>query len=148
MNKQNFDPVDINDEYFKKLAENELKNQDIDNLDDAEPEEDYQDINEDSESDAKAITITCSQLNNVNEIGTVSAVSYNGIGIITSIVLYFVEFFGCGSDMYANKILRAERSARRKLISRAKVLKADGIMNYKVQVTNRTVFVYGTAYKN
>ena len=83
----------------------------------------------------------------MKELRTISAASYNGIGFFTAILISFVEFFGCGFDMYAEKILRAENNALRALISSAKSLNADGIMNYRVQVTNRTVFVYGTAYK-
>ncbi len=94
------------------------------------------------------MNITKSQLENVKEVGTISAVSTFGTGLLTAIVTYFIELFGIENNMFVKKIEKAKDSAINKLIVQANALgEVDGIMGLEYQLSGKTVLVYGIAYK-
>ena len=94
------------------------------------------------------MNITKSQLENVKEVGTISAVSTFGTGLLTAIVTYFIELFGIENNMFVKKIEKAKDSAINKLIVQANALgEVDGIMGLEYQLSGKTVLAYGIAYK-
>ncbi len=94
------------------------------------------------------MNITASQLENVKEVGTITAVSTFGTGLLTAIVTYFIELFGIENNMLVKKIEKAEDSAIDKLIVLANALgEVDGIMNLRFQLSGKTVLVSGTVYQ-
>lgn len=93
------------------------------------------------------MNITKTKLDNVTEIKTVEATSHYGTGLLTAIVTSFIELFGCYNEMYVNKIEKAKEDAKQRLINKAKELNADGIMDYSIELSGKTVIVYGTAFK-
>ena len=94
------------------------------------------------------MNITKSQLENVKEVGTISAVSTFGTGLLTAIVTYFIELFGIENNMFVKKIEKAKDSATNKLIVQANALgEVDGIMGLEYQLSGKTVLAYGIAYK-
>lgn len=84
----------------------------------------------------------------VTPIKMISATSTYGIGLLTSIAMFFCNIFGLECTAYNNKIGKAKISATDELINKAKYAKADGIMQIQYQVSGLTVFMYGIAYKN
>ncbi len=92
------------------------------------------------------MNITTSQLENVKELKTITAVSTFGTGFLTSFVSYFIELFGIENNMLAEKIVKAKESAIQKLVLKANSIKADGIMNLRFEFSKMTVMAYGTAY--
>ena len=93
------------------------------------------------------IELTCSHLDYVEEISTVSSTSTYGTGLLTAIVTSFIEILGIENDLYSNKVKRAENKALLYIMRKAQKCGATGIMNYHVQVSGKTVYMYGTAYK-
>ncbi len=94
------------------------------------------------------MNITKSKLENVTELGTVDGVSHYGTGFLTAIVGCFVEIFGRSNPLLEAKITKAKNSAKEYAFIKATEMGADGIMDYEIQLSGRTVLVYGTAYKN
>ena len=94
------------------------------------------------------MNITTSQLENVIEVETITAVSTFGTGFLTAVVTYFIELFGIENNMLIKKIEKARNSAMHKLMEQAKAISSvDGIMNLNYQLSGKTVLVSGTAYK-
>ena len=85
-------------------------------------------------------------LTEVTPIQRVTATSTYGIGLLTAIVLWFCNIFGCECDMYNVKVEKAEKTATQLLENYAYSLGATGIMDVSYQVHGTTVFVSGTAY--
>lgn len=94
------------------------------------------------------MNITKSQLENVKEIQTITAVSIFGTGFLTWFVSSFIELFGIENNMLAKKVEKAKNSAMQKLIAQAKAISdIDGIMNLNYQLSGKMVLISGTAYK-
>lgn len=91
--------------------------------------------------------LSFSYLDDVKHIKMVSAVSTYGIGFLTYIVFGFCQLFGVECKMYDDKIEKAKLSATAKMIEKAKLTGADGIMNVKIQMHGTTILMYGIAFK-
>lgn len=92
--------------------------------------------------------ITVSQLDNVTELGTVSAVSNFGIGFLTHLVTEILELVGVENDMLMKKIGKAKDKAISYLLWYASATPgAEGIMNLRLQLSGKSVLAYGTVYR-
>ena len=109
-----------------------------------EPNQDTQGRITENKRSIKIYTFTP---NNVTAIKTITARTTYGIGLLTSIAMFFCNLFGIKCNMYAKKLDRAEKEATKELIEKAKCLGADGVMDTHCQVDNLTFLIYGTAYK-
>lgn len=95
-----------------------------------------------------SIYISTSHFENVDEIKNISAVSHYGTGLLTAIITFFVELLGIENTLLNDKIIKAQEKATYKLKHEALSLQATGIMNFHVQISGLTVYVYGTAYRS
>ena len=93
------------------------------------------------------IKITYSTVDNVKELGLISASSTWGIGLIGLISLLFCHLCGIECHDVNLKIERAKRKAESELVEEAKMFHANGIMNVHYELSGTTVLVYGVAYK-
>ena len=100
------------------------------------------------EKNSSSIHISTSHIENVDEIMCISAVSHYGTGLLTAIITFFVELLGIENTMLNDKIIKAEEKATYKLKQKAHSLCATGIMNFRVEISGLTVYVYGTAYRS
>lgn len=95
------------------------------------------------------MNITTSQLENVKELKSITAISSYGTGLLTSFISFFIEIFGIENKMLAKKVVKAKDGAIQSLIKQAESTKnGEGIMNLRFELSNLTVFAYGTVYSS
>lgn len=87
------------------------------------------------------------KVENVEPIGIVNASSVYGIGILRAIFYSISSILGIQSNVMTEQTQNAINSATQSLEESAKLLKADGVMNIRYQMSYLSVMAYGTAYK-
>ena len=91
--------------------------------------------------------LSFAHVENVEHIKMLTTSSTYGVGFLTAIVHCFCNLLGIECKMYDRKIEKAKSSAVSKLIAKASIIDAKGIMDIQIQIHDTTVFLYGIAYK-
>ena len=91
--------------------------------------------------------LTSESIPNVQAVKMVSATSTYGIGFGTWFCTELANLCGTECKRLGKKINKANVSATNELMAKAAAANADGIMEIRYQISGKTVFMYGIAYK-
>ena len=91
--------------------------------------------------------LTFESIPNVQAVKMISATSTYGTGFWTGICTGCANLCGTECKRLGKKINKAKTSATNELMAKAAAANADGIMEIRYQISGKTVFMYGIAYK-
>ena len=85
--------------------------------------------------------------NKYEYVGLMSAQASKGIGLLTSIAMFFCNVFGGESYLYTEKIGKVKKTALERLIEKANRRGCDRLTNINFVMDGLSVIAYGTGLR-